>query len=188
MSDIKVETLGSAVAEVMGSFAHTDIYVGLVDTFDAMVEPKERNAETGAATTLAELVTITEAHTFKAGFGFTKVKAVQNSISLEYNQIGDVNKSTAIENKMTFELLGSEAEILGAMRLWKGRDLVVMGRESESGRLRQIGSLNYAAKMQFEGRIESDPEGDNTVTVTVTDKQKYPAPIYTGAVTLQPAA
>lgn len=186
MSDIKVEEIGGAVNEVLGAFTHGEIYVGFLPNFETMTEPKERDG-VDAATTLAELSTITANHTFKTGFGFTKIGAIQESIRLESSMIGEPKMSPAIENKLTVKILGSESDVLGFGRLCKGRDLIVLAAEAESGRLRQIGSAKFAAKLsEFSTVIEETSEGENAATYVFTDKQKYVAPIYSGDVTEQP--
>jgi hypothetical protein len=184
---ITVEKIGSAISEVTGAFSHTDILVGFMEDFDSMTAPKERDGD-GAATTLAELVTITADHTFVSNKGFIKVKAVADTVGLESTLIGDPTKSTAIENKLTIQLLGSEEEIVAFKRLLKGRQLIVLAKEFESGRMRQIGSASYPARLsEASSRIEPTVEGENTSTLVFMDKQKYDAPIYSGEVTLQPA-
>lgn len=186
MSDIVVEKIGGAGNEVLAGFTHGEIYVGFLEHFDALTEPEERNGDT-PATTLAGLASITGDHTFLADKGFTKVGAIQESIRLESSMIGEPKMSPAIENKLTVKILGSEADVLGFGRLCKGRDLIVLAAEAESGRLRQVGSAKYAAKLsEFNTVIEEVAEGENAATYVFTDKQKYVAPIYSGTVTEQP--
>ena len=186
MSDIEVEKIGGANNEVLAAFTHTEIFVGFLEHFDGLTEPKERDG-VDAATTLAELSTITADHTFITGKGFTRIGAIQESIRLESNQIGESKMSPAIQNKLTVKILGSEADVIGFGRLCKGRDLIVLAAEAESGRLRQVGSAKYAAKLsEFDTVIEELAEGENAATYVFTDKQKYVAPIYSGTVTEQP--
>ncbi|NKI28253.1 hypothetical protein HCG49_16995 [Arenibacter sp. 6A1] len=182
---IKVETIGAAASEVSGAFSHTEIYVGLLRDFETLTEPKGKYG-TDAATTLAELVEISAPHTFKVGFGFTKVKAIQESVILETAQLG--NKPSPVqENKMTFQMLGSDAEILGFKRHVKGEDLIVLGKEFASGNVRQIGSAKYAAAViESTSKIDGTVEGENATTFVVQDKQMYDAPIYKGDITLMP--
>lgn len=184
---IEVENIGGGNCEVSGAFSHTELYVGFLEDFDALTEPLDRCGDSAAAT-LAELVSITDAHTFLTGKGFTKIKAIADTIGLETTQIGDVTKSPVQENKLTVQILGSKPEILGYKRLIKGRDLIVLGVEFESGQTRQIGSAKYPARAsELSSKIEATVEGENTTTIVFMDKQKYDAPIYTGAITVQPA-
>lgn len=188
---IKVETIGEPGCEVSGGFSHTEIYVALVSTFASLTEPKDLCGD-NAATTLEELVTITTAHTFNPGYGFTKMRAIQESVGLETTQIGDTSKSPAQENKLTVQLLGSKPELLGFKRQFKGKDLIVLAPEFGSGNLRQIGSAKFGAKIfESSSKIEATVEGENTTTLVFRDKQKYDAPIYSvsgGGITLQPAS
>ncbi|WP_281980473.1 hypothetical protein [Tenacibaculum mesophilum] len=185
---IKIENIGGATSEVSGGFSHTEVYVALLENFTALTEPKERDGASPAAS-LAELVTIDTPHTFETGFGFTKIKAIRESVGLETTQIGDVTKSPMQENKLTLQMLGSEAEILGFKRWAKGRDLVVLATEFESGNLRQIGSAKFGGKLiESSSKIEAALEGENTTTLVFQDKQKYDAPIYSGTIEIQPAA
>ncbi len=184
---IKVETIGASAAEVSGAFSHTEIYVGLLADFDTLTEPKPKYGADAAAT-LAELVEISTPHTFKVGLGFTKVKAIQESVILETAQIG--NKPSPVqENKLTFQMLGSEAEILGFKRFVKGEDLIVLAAEFSSGNVRQLGSAKYAASiLESSSKIDGTVEGENATTFVVQDKQMYDAPIYTGTITEMPSA
>lgn len=185
---INVEKIGGATCEVSGAFSHTEVYVGFLENFESLSEPKERCGD-GAATTLEELVTIVGPHTFKEGFGFTKIKAIADTVGLETAQIGDTTLSPMQENKLTVKILGSKAEILGFKRLCKGRDLIVLAIEFESGQIRQIGSAKYAARLtESTSKIEPTVEGENTTTLVFQDKQKYDAPIYTGDITPQTTA
>ncbi len=182
---IKVENIGASAAEVSGAFSHSEVYVGFLENFDALTEPKAKDG-TSAAATLEELVSITEDHTFLTGFGFTKVKAIAETVKLETAQIG--NKPQPVqENKLTFQMLGTKPEILGFKRRIKGEDLIVVAVEFGSGQMRQIGSAKYPASVLESSSIIDGPvEGENTSTFVIQDKQMYDAPNYSGEITLQP--
>lgn len=185
---IKVEKIGGGDAEVSGAFSHSELYVGFLENFDTLTEPKPRSG-TAAAATLEELVSISTDHVFATGFGFTKIKCIAETVGLETAQIGDPTKSPVQENKLTVQILGSTAEILGFKRLIKGRDLIVLATEFDSGQLRQIGSAKYAGKLlESSSKIEPAVEGENTTTLVFSDKQLYDAPIYeaTLPIPLQP--
>lgn len=183
---INVEEIGTAAAEVTGGFTHGEVYVAFLSDFDAIVEPKDKDG-LDAATTLEELVTISADHTFKVGKGFIKVKAIQESIKLETAQIG-LKPQPVMENKLTFKMLGSKADILGFKRFIKGEDIIVIAKEFGTGQLRQIGSPRYAGSVsEGSGLIDGVIEGENTSTFVIQDKQMYDAAIYTGEITLQPA-
>ncbi|WP_233898346.1 hypothetical protein [Tenacibaculum piscium] len=189
MSNIKIETIGGpSDCEVAGAFSHTEVYIGFLEKFETVHAPK-KTCGTAAATNLDDLVTINEGHVFKTGFGFMNFKAIEQTVGLETSQIGDPTKSPVQENKLTLQLLGSKPEILGAKRLLKGRELIVLVPEFGSGNLRQIGSAKYAAKLsESNSKIEPASEGENTTTLVFTDKQMYDAPIYKGDIVKQPVS
>lgn len=183
---IKVEEIGGETCEVSGAFSHTEVYVGFLENFATLTEPLERCGD-NAANTLEELVEITAAHTFSDGYGFTKIKAIAETVGLETAQIGSSRMSPVQENKLTVQILGSKSEVLGFKRLCTGRDLIVLATEFESGQVRQIGSAKYAGRLlESSSKIEAAVEGENTTTLVFQDKQKYDAPIYKGNITLQP--
>lgn len=186
MSSIKVEKIGATDVEVQGGFSNTEIYIGFLENFILLTEPKERTG-TDAAANLTELITITADHTFKEGFGFTKIAAIEETVSLECTQAGNPTMSTTSINKLTVQLLGSGTEVLGFKRLCRGRQLIILANEQATGNLRQIGSAKYAGQMiESSSKIDALAEGDNAVTFVFQDKQKYDAPIYTGIITPQP--
>ncbi len=188
MAKIKIENIGgTGDCEVSGAFSQTEIYVALLDDFEKVGGVKARCGD-AAAKNLTELVTIQEQHVFKSDCGFTRIKAIAETVKLEGNQLGDVNKSPIFENKLTFQLLGSRPEILGFKRYFKGRELVVLATEYGSGQVRQIGSAEFGAKFkEMSSLIDAPVEGENTSTIVVQDKQLYEAAIYNFDIELQPA-
>ena len=185
---IKVEQIsGTGSCEVTGGFSNTEISVGFLENLENLTEPKPRCGP-GAGATLEELIEINATHTFKAGFGFTKIKAILETVGLESNQIGTATKSPAVENKLTVQVKGSLPEILGYDRLIRGRDLIVIAPEFASGNKRQIGSAKFAAQLsEAPSVIEATIDGENITTWVFMDKQTYKAPIYNGDITEQPA-
>ena len=181
---IKIEEIGGTTLESAGGFSHVDILVAPVDNFDVIGELPPIEGDGVLATTAAAAATISTDHTFKAGFGFAKFRAEQDKNGLESPLIGD---SKVHENKLTVMVKGTDADVLGNLRLLKNEKLIVLAREAHSGRYRQIGSARYAAEI-----IEATPtvapefEGANTVTFVIRDKSVVAAPIYTGAITTQP--
>ncbi|MBE7688448.1 hypothetical protein F6A46_09390 [Tenacibaculum finnmarkense genomovar ulcerans] len=187
MSKIKIESIGGPTGcEVSGAFSHTEVFIAFLEDFETVNAPKKRCGP-DAAVKLEDLVTITESHVFKTGCGFTQYKAIEQTVGLETNQIGDPTKSPVQENKLTLQLLGSKPELLGAKRQLKGRELIVCVPEFGSGNMRQVGSAKYAAKLtESSSKIEQASEGENTTTFVFTDKQMYDAPIYKGDIDKQP--
>lgn len=100
---IDVEKIGGVSSEVSGAFSHTELYVGFLEDFEALTEPKECYGD-AAASTLEDLVTITADHTFIASKGFTKVGCIADTVGLESNQIGEPTKSSVVENKLSVEI------------------------------------------------------------------------------------
>ena len=187
---IAIEKVGGGNCEVSGGFVDSEVYVGFLEDFTSLMEPKEicNTAPALKAGSLSELVTITTSHSFKtAAVSFIKIKAIAESVGLETNQIG--KNSPVQENKLTVQMLGSKPDILGFKRLCKGRDLVVLANEFESGQIRQIGSAKYAGRLlESSSKIEPSLDADNTTTLVFADKQLYDAPIYKGNIAVRPGA
>lgn len=187
---INVESIGGSNCETSGGFVDSEVYVGFLENFATLSEPKElcdTNVPANVANNVEELVTINSTHSFKPGFGFIKIKAIAETVGLEVNQIGEAKLSPVQENKLTIQILGSKAKILGFKRLCKGRDLIVLAIEHTSGQTRQIGSAKYAGRLlESSSKIEATLDGENTTTLMFGDKQKYDAPIYKGTIHRQP--
>lgn len=183
---IKIEEIGGTTLESAGGFSHVDILIATVDSLDTIAELPRIEGTGTLATTAAAAATITGDHVFKAGYGFAMFRAEQDKNGLESPLIGD---SKVHENKLTVMVKGTDADLLGNLRLLKNEKLLVLAREAHSGRYRQLGSARYAAEI-----IEATPtvapefEGQNTVTFVIRDKSVVAAPIYTGAITKQPSA
>ena len=184
--EINVEELGGGAQceENTGAFVNGEIYYAPIHYFETLDRPKNFD-ETPA--TLEELVEISADHTFKTGKGFTKIKAHLEKNSLETGMIGP-KTSHAWENKLSVGILGSKAKILGFQRYIKNHDCIVIAVEFGSGQARQIGSEKYAATLlEATGKIEEAVEGENMQNLVFQDKQLYPAAIYKGVITQQPA-
>lgn len=182
---IKIEEIGGTTLESAGGFSHVDILVATIDSLETIGELPPIEGSGVLALTAAEAATISTDHTFKVGFGFAKFKAEQDKNGLESPLIGD---SKVHENKLTVMVKGTDADLLGNLRLLKNEKLLVLAREAHSGRYRQLGGARYAAEI-----IEATPtvapefEGQNAVTFVIRDKCVVAAPIYTGAITMQSA-
>ena len=82
---------------------------------------------------------------------------------------------------MVCELAGSNAELLGFLRWIKNQDLVFFIEEFGTGQIRQLGSKRLPAWVEgIEQAIEAATDGKNSVTLTLKDRQKWPAAIYNG--------
>jgi hypothetical protein len=187
--DIKVENIGLQTCEPTGGFNHRTIKIAPLDWFASLTEPKPICDPTPAneATTFAEMAEITTAHTFNEGYGFMTLRGVQELTDLESTMIGE-KRRRLFENKINFTVPGSDSELLGFTRWLKNKDFVCLITEVESGRTRQIGSERMAAALtELVGKIEATMEGDNSQLFTISDKQLYQAPVYSGTITDMPA-
>lgn len=181
---IKIEEIGGTTLEATGGFSHVDILVAPVSHFATIAELLPIEGDGILATTAAAAATITGDHTFNLGFGFAKFNAEQDKNGLESALIGD---SKVFENKLTVMVKGTDADLLGNLRLLKNEKLIVLAREAGSGRYRQLGHSKYAAEIiEATPTVAAEYEGTNSVTFVIRDKNVVAGPIYTGAITKQP--
>lgn len=188
MLEIRLESLGATDCEPTGGLVHNEIFVALLEDLEKIGVLKKMcdSDPANVATTIEELATITEGHVFKAGKGFTRIKAVQDKNGIESSLIGD--QKQVFENKLTVVVQGSDPTVLGALRMYKGmKPLLVLAREAGSGRVRQLGDKSYGAVLsEVTPKVASEKEGENNVTMVFTDKNVVAAPVYTGDINLQP--
>lgn len=190
MAEIIVETLGKEIPEHAGGFVHTNILVAPLDWFATIAAPKPLSdlaTPANEATTFTELASITEAHTFAVGKGFMKLTGKIESSDIKSAYLGE-GTNKVVENKLTFVLEDSTAEVLGFSRWIKNKRCIVLQQEVASKNYRQVGSEEFGAIFsELDAMVEGTREGLNQRTFTVQDKQTYEAPIYNAAVTLVPA-
>lgn len=181
MSDIVIENIGGEIDEPIGSVS-VDIFIAPHNDFTDILEPGAFNAAD-----IADVATIAGPHTFPAEKGFTKMKMVVESGNINCNMIGE-RKRKLFQNDITGKISGSAAKVLGFMRRVKNGGFIVLVEEAGTGQMRQLGSKQFPAEFTaLTHLIEPAVEGDNSLTFTIQDKQKWPAPIYTGTVTEKPA-
>lgn len=188
---VELEDIGGESCEPVSGFSPV-AYIGPWDQFDTLTDPKDlcNTDDLLNADNLAELVTITTDHTFKDPLtqGFTKMLAINETIGLTYTPIGEKGRKL-YKNTATITISGSKAELLGFARAVKNGKYVFLFEEFGSGNMRQVGNKRFPAEFEnIEGQIEALPEGRNDVVFTVSDKSKWPAAIYTGAINEKPAA
>ncbi len=187
--DIRIEHIGGTDIEPTGGLSHWDILVAFMEDIDTLVELKKLGGDdpTQVAQSVEELSTINGTHTFKQGKGFTRFKALQDKNGIESSLLGE--QLQVFENKLTVVVQGSDAAILGALRMYKGkRPLLVLAREAGSGRYRQLGHARYAAYLsEASPKLAPEMEGENNVTFVFSDKSLCAAPIYTGDITYMPS-
>lgn len=188
VADIKIEQLGSGIntEENSGAIVNSEILIAPISAFTTIATPAKALKD-GDATAMEQYVTITANHVFKAGYGFTKIKAIVEKNSYEAKGIGS-RGARAEENKLTINIAGSDPELAGWIRRYKNEDLIVLFKTFGRGDYRQIGSLDYAAFIaEKTAKIGETVEGDSMRTIVFADKQLYEAPYYTGTRSLQPA-
>lgn len=184
MADIVLEDVGVASCEPMAAIATEVLFAERAD-FETVVDPKSM-CGTGAAATLDELAEIpSPGHVLKAGKKLNKLTTVQETGEVTTTQIGE-KKRRLFENQVSIQVAGSSSKLLGFMRWAKNRDLIFLVREVGTGNYRQFGSnLLPAWTESQEHKIEANAEGNVSATIVIKDKQKYPAPIYKGDVTVE---
>ncbi|SEC45928.1 hypothetical protein SAMN04489761_3052 [Tenacibaculum sp. MAR_2009_124] len=182
---INLENIGGTDIEPTGGLVHNEIYVAKMEDFESIAETKKMDDSdpTRVAATIEELATIEGNHVLKTGKAFIKLNAIQDKNGIESSLIGDAKQ--VFENKLTVVVQGSDPKLLGSLRLLKGmKPLIVLARESGSGRLRQLGSKNYGAILsEVTPKVAAEKEGENNVTLVFSDKSVVAGPIYKGEVT-----
>jgi len=184
MSDIVLEDVGVASCEPMAAIA-TEVLFAERSDFETLVDPKSM-CGTGAAATLDELAEIpSPGHVLKAGKKLNKLTIVAETGEVTTTQIGE-KKRRLFENQVSIQVAGSSSKLLGFMRWAKNRDLIFLVREVGTGNYRQFGSdLLSAWTESQEHKIEAAAEGNVSATIVIKDKQKWPAPVYKGDVTVE---
>jgi hypothetical protein len=183
MCTINTEDVGGESCEPVGGI-NIDIYYALRSDFETVIDPPAF----GAAGTYATKAAIATAHTFKPGKGFNKITVASKTGTIKSTGSGE-RKRKGFTNEFVGQIQGSEAVVLGFMRMVKNADYIVLAEEAGSGRLRQLGSSrSFAEFTALEHSIEADMLGNNACTFTIQDTQLWPAPIYSGTVTQEPQA
>jgi len=181
MCDISLENVGGESCEPVGGLT-VEVHIAPVKDFTLVQEPPALDGYE----TLESLVSVTTAHTFPAGKGFTTIEGVEETGTLKSTMIGNPG-AQLFQNELVIEVAGSAAKLLGFLRVAKNLRFIALAEEGGSGNQRQLGSKRSPARFTgIEAAIEAAREGKNSVMLTIQDKQRWPAPIYTGAITLKP--
>jgi len=181
MCDINTEDVGGESCEPVGGI-NIDVYYALRSDFETVVDPPAF----GVAGAYATKATIATAHTFKDGKGFNKITVASKTGTVKSTLAGE-RKRRVYTSELSGQIQGSEAVVLGFMRMVKNADYIVLCEEVGSGRLRQLGSnRSFAEFTALEHLIEADITGNNACSFTIQDTQLWPAPIYTGLVVSAP--
>lgn len=183
MCDIKLENIGGESCEPVGGLVGE---LNIVPHKD-LTTIKDPPATLTGYTDLKELATIVGPHIAAATKGFTKIIGVTETGTIKSTLIGN-SGARLFQNELVIEVAGSSADLLGWLRLVKNLRFIMLAEEVGTGNLRQLGSDRFPAQFTgIEHAIEAAMEGKNSVTLTVQDKQKWPAPVYTGAIPMKPA-
>ena len=178
---IDLVEVGGESCEPVSGFVSVPLIAPYAD-FTLINDPKDLCGDNEAAT-VEELVTIAVDHTFAVGKGFTKINGVEEAVGLAITMIGNKGRRL-FQNTLTVEVAGSGPALLGFLRQVKNGKYIVLAEEFGSGNYRQIGSKRLPATFEgVEAAIEAAVEGNNSVTLTIQDKSRWPAAIYTGVIT-----
>jgi len=185
---LALEDIGGESCEPVAGLAN-GIYYAPHGDFETINDPKKICDPTPAnvAATFAELAEIATAHTFKTGKCFFKNEIVTETGSIKSTQIGEIGRGL-FGNELVVQIAGSAATVLGYCRWLKNQKLVVLSEEFGSGNVRQLGSSRLPCTVKVEHNLEATIEGNNSATITFSDKNFGPAPIYKGAIQLVPEA
>ena len=182
MEGIVLEDIGGESCEPVAGLVSILSWAERKD-FTTIVDPKDICADDpeDAAATFAELVEIpAPGHTMAAGKKLKKVNFTDETGAVTTTGIGEKGRRL-FENSIVLEVEGSAAELLGFCRYIKNKKVVAFVQEFGNGNVRQFGSSRLGAWFEgIEAAIEATLEGKNAVTLTLKDKQKWPAPIYKG--------
>ena len=182
---ITLEDIGQEICEPVSGLS-TKVYYSLHSDYDTIVDPADICGD-NEGTDFASLVTIpAPGHTLKTGKRMWQIDIVEETGKVNSPMIGE-KKRRLFENSIEISIAGSEAKMLGFLRWIKNQSLVFYVEEFGTGNIRQIGSKRLAAWVEgAEHGIEAVIEGNNSATITLKDKQKWPAAIYEGDIVLTP--
>lgn len=165
-------------AEVAAGVSEVGVYIASHFDFEEIKEPP--GLDTG--TSLEDIGTIAEAHTFKAGRGFFKVYINPDSGLVDGAQVGEKG-NLSIQNNFGFSLQGTGAKVVGLVRKYKNMPIIAIVKERD-GNIKQLGSkLSPAYLLEVAPSSGQKPGDPKVTTFKFTDVQNYPAPIYAGTIT-----
>ncbi|WP_289659494.1 hypothetical protein [Flavobacterium panacagri] len=185
---LDLENIGGESAEPVSGLAGI-VYYALQSDFDTINEPKKMDdlVPANVAGSYKELSEIATAHVFKTGKCFFQIETVTETGTIKATPLGETGRKL-YQNELVITVAGSSAELLGFCRWIKNQKLIILFEEFGTGNIRQLGLSRLPALASVEHNIEATAEGNNSATITFTDKNFGPAPIYKGAVQLVPEA
>lgn len=165
-------------AEVAAGVSEVGVYIASHFDFDEIKEPPGLDV----GTSLEDIGTIAEAHTFLAGRGFFKVYINPDSGLVDGAQVGEKG-NLSIQNNFGFSLQGTGAKVVGLVRKYKNMPIIAIVKERD-GNIKQLGSkLSPAYLLEVAPSSGQKPGDPKVTTFKFTDVQNYPAPIYAGTIT-----
>lgn len=176
---VALEDIGAEVCEPVAGLSQ--VFYSLHGEYTSIEDPADI-CGTVSADTFAELVEIpaTPGHIMATGKKIHELKFVTETGTIKSTMVGEKGRRL-FENELVVEVSGSEAQLLGFLRWIKNQKLVFNVVEFGSGNVRQLGSKRMPAWVEgIEHAIEAVVDGKNSVTLTLKDKQKWPASIYKG--------
>lgn len=176
---VTLEDIGLEVCEPTAGLSQ--VFYSVHGEYTSIEDPADI-CGTVTADTFAELVEIpaSPGHVMQVGKKIHELKFVTETGSIKSTMIGN-KKNRLFENELVVEVSGSDATLLGFLRWIKNKDLIFHVVEFGTGNVRQLGSKRMPAWVEgIEHAIEAVIEGKNSVTLTLKDKQKWPASIYKG--------
>lgn len=180
MCTITLEDVGGESCEPIAGLVSTIDIAPIADFLVVQEIP-----DLDAVGTLASKATIATAHTFPVGKGFSQIAGVEETGNIKSVGIGETGRRL-FQNDLIVEVAGSEAKLLGWLRVVKNMKFIALVTEFGNGQVRQLGSSRFPARFSgIEAAIEALAEGKNSVTLTITDKQVCPAPVYLGVITVK---
>lgn len=183
---ITLEDIGTEVCEPTSGLSQ--VFYSLHADYTKIEDPKDI-CGTVTASNFAELVEIPAlpGHDFVTGKKIHELKFITETGTIKSTLVGEKGRRL-FENELVVEVGGSEAQLLGFLRWVKNQKLVFNVVEFGTGNVRQLGSSRLPAWVEgIEHAIEAVIEGKNSATITLKDKQKWPASIYKGPLQLAPA-
>lgn len=181
---ITLEDIGGEVCEPVAGLTPKAWY-SLHGDYTTITDPKDICGDVTAAN-YAELVEIpaSPGHTLEAGKYMHLIDTIVETGTIKSTMVGEKGRRL-FENELAIEVGGSQSTLLGFLRWIKNQKLVIHIEEFGNGQLRQLGSSRLPAWAEgIEHAIEAVLEGKNSVTITLKDKQKWPAAIYLGDLVL----
>lgn len=163
--------------EIAAGVSEVGVYAAAVDDFLSIKKPPA----IADGTSLTDIATIAETHTFKTGKGFHKLYINPNSGLVESAQAGEKG-NLSIENSITGSLQGTGSRIAGWVRKYKNTPMIFIVKERD-GKIKQIGSeLSPGYITEVTASSGQQPGDVKSTTVKISDVQPYMAPEYAGTI------